>query len=136
MPRVSEGGGVSWARRFAIGLSTLRDRAANLCCRLAATRFNPSRERRAVAGFWLGYRMAIRHVDDALKLYGELNLETCGDNILMDPLLRGEEWNDLNVAVSRDCSIMSTIHSAQYHASEHMRETIGGLEKRFRKNEL
>ena len=40
MPRVSEGGGVSWARRFATGLSSLRDRAA---ARLAGSRFNPSR---------------------------------------------------------------------------------------------
>ena len=40
MPRVSEGGGVSLARRFATGLSTLRDRAAS---RLAGSRFNPSR---------------------------------------------------------------------------------------------
>jgi hypothetical protein len=44
MPRVSEGGGVSLARRFATGLSSLRDRAAS---RLAGSRFNPSRGRLA-----------------------------------------------------------------------------------------
>ncbi len=60
--------------------------------------------------------------------YANANMEICGDNILMDPLLSGKECTEVNINISRDCSIMSTIHSAQYHAGNHMAENIRAME--------
>lgn len=59
--------------------------------------------------------------------YGELNMELCGDGILMDPLLRGGPWNEANLKISEDCSTMSTIHSAKYHACRELIEQIKAL---------
>lgn len=80
--------------------------------------------------FERGYRAALSDVVKLAKLYGEENMSIMGDNILMDPLLHGEAWTETNVKLSADCSVRSTIHSAQYHASEHLIEAIGKLPRR------
>lgn len=59
-----------------------------------------------------------------IEHYGEINMEMCGDGILMDPLLRGGEWTEANVKLSDDCSTRSTIHSAKYHACKELVESI------------
>lgn len=59
-----------------------------------------------------------------IREYGEVNMEICGDGILMDPLLRGGPWTDENVKLSDDCSIKSTIHSAKYHACQELADAI------------
>lgn len=73
--------------------------------------------------FERGYRAALADVTKLLKLYG-------GDNILMDPLLHGEAWTQENVQRSADCSVRSTIHSAQYPASEHLIAALGKMPRR------
>jgi hypothetical protein len=77
--------------------------------------------------FARGYQAALADVRALIDLYGETNMEACGDGILMDPLLHGGEWTEANVKLSRDCSIMSTIHSAQYHAAQHLLEQLARL---------
>ncbi len=80
--------------------------------------------------FERGYRAALADVVKLAKLYGEENMAICSDNILMDPLLHGHAWTDENVKLSEQCSIHSTIHSAQYHAAEHLIAAIGELPRR------
>lgn len=80
--------------------------------------------------FERGYRAALADVVKLAKLYGDENLSIMGDNIIMDPLLHGEAWTEENVRRSADCSVRSTIHSAQYHASQHLIEAIGKLPRR------
>lgn len=78
-------------------------------------------ERRAVRRE--AFDEAARHAEK----YGEINFEIVNDNILMDPLLRGKEWSDENVAISRDCSIQSTIHSSKYHACQELAEQLRAM---------
>ncbi|MCP3732057.1 hypothetical protein M9978_16655 [Sphingomonas sp. MG17] len=80
--------------------------------------------------FERGYRAALADVTKLLKLYGDENMTICGDNILMDPLLHGEAWTEENVKRSADCSVRSTIHSSQYHASEHLLAAIAKMPRR------
>ena len=63
---------------------------------------------------------AARHCDE----YGEINFETCGDNILMDPLLHGGPWTQENVELSDKCSVSSTIHSSKFHACQEIAATL------------
>ena len=62
-----------------------------------------------------------------IEAYGEVNMEICGDGVLLDPLLHGGPWTDENVKRSDDCTIMSTIHSAKYHACQELIEQIKAL---------
>lgn len=65
--------------------------------------------------------------EEAAKLaetYAEVNIEVCGDNIILDPLMHGEPWTPENVRKSKDCQILSAIHSAKYHAGMELAETI------------
>lgn len=80
--------------------------------------------------FERGYRASLADVVKLAKLYGDENMTICGDNILMDPLLHCETWTEENVKRSADCSVRSTIHSAHYHASEHLIEAIGKMPRR------
>jgi hypothetical protein len=68
---------------------------------------------------------ALREVQAWVRQYGEINFEICGDNILMDPCLHGLGFSPENVAISNECSALSTIHSAKYHACE---EIAGHIE--------
>lgn len=72
-------------------------------------------------------REAFEEAAKLCELYGEINFETCGDNIIMDPLLHGQPWTEANVKTSENCSIMSAIHSSKYHASIELAEQIRGL---------
>jgi hypothetical protein len=72
-------------------------------------------------------REAFEEAAKAAERYGEINFEIVNDNILMDPLLRGQGWSEENVAISRDCSIQSTIHSAKYHACRELAEQFRGM---------
>jgi hypothetical protein len=103
------------------GLSSF---GSSLLRSLAGSRFNPSR---GDGDYRRGYHKALDDALAVIELYGETNMEACGDGILMDPLLRGGEFTDENMALSRECSIMSTIHSAQYHAAEHLMEALRKL---------
>lgn len=80
--------------------------------------------------FERGYRAALSDVTKLLALYGEENMAICGDNIILDPLLRGGAPTPDNMALSATCSIASTIHSAQYHASRHLSEAISKMPRR------
>lgn len=80
--------------------------------------------------FERGYRAALSDVTKLAKLYGDENMTICGDHILMDPLLGGKEWSPENMEKSADCGVRSTIHSAQYHASEHLIVAIAAMPRR------
>ena len=80
--------------------------------------------------FERGYRAALADVVKLAKLYAEENMDICGDNILLDPLLHGEAWTPENMKRSRDCSVASTIHSAQYHAAQHIIAAIAEMPRR------
>jgi hypothetical protein len=80
-----------------------------------------------VSDFSSGYSAALADVVNLLDLYGEENMMICGDNILLDPLLHGKPFSEENMRQSRDCSIKSTIHSAQYHAAQHLLEQVRSM---------
>lgn len=80
--------------------------------------------------FEQGYSAALADVVELAQLYGEENMTICGDNIMMDPLLRGGAATPENMRLSVDCSVRSTIHSAQFHASEHLIKAIEALPRR------
>lgn len=73
-------------------------------------------------------RRVLDAVIKAADEYGEINMEICGDGILLDPLLRGGPWTDENVKRSDDCSIMSTIHSSKYHACQELIEQFKAMD--------
>ncbi|HWW56395.1 MAG TPA: hypothetical protein VN047_05850 [Sphingopyxis sp.] len=77
-----------------------------------------------------GYRAALADVVELAKIYGEENMKICSDNVLLDPVLRGKVTSPADIQRSGDCSVRSTIHSAQYHASQHLIEAIGKLPRR------
>jgi hypothetical protein len=72
-------------------------------------------------------QVTIAKVLELVEAYGDVNMEICGDGILMDPLLRGGGWTEENVALSDQCSTMSTIHSAKYHACQELLVQIAAL---------
>ncbi|QQV76496.1 hypothetical protein H5J25_13685 [Sphingomonas aliaeris] len=80
--------------------------------------------------FERGYRAALADVTALLRLYGDENMAICGDNILLDPLLSGEPFTPENIKRSADHGVSSTIHSAQYHASEHLIVAIEAMPRR------
>jgi hypothetical protein len=73
------------------------------------------------------YRRAIHDAVEVIKRYGEINMEACGDYILIDPVLHGKGFSDVNIKISDDCSVMSTIHSAKYHACEEVATNVLAL---------
>ena len=73
-------------------------------------------------------REIIEEIAVMVEEYGEINFETCGDNILMDPLLHGGPWTEENVRISEQCSILSTIHSSKYHACKEIAEQIRAMD--------
>lgn len=72
-------------------------------------------------------REAFEEVAKLCEQYGEINFEICSDGILMDPCLRGKGFSPENVQISNECSTMSTIHSAKYHACIELAEQIRAL---------
>jgi hypothetical protein len=72
-------------------------------------------------------REAFEEVAKLCEHYGEINFEICGDGILMDPLLHGKGFTEENIKLSDECSTMSTIHSAKYHACIELAEQIRAL---------
>lgn len=111
-----------------------RDRAASLCDSesfAAPFRNGILDDNNIVQAFarhaWAAREEALEQAASEIERYGEINMEACGDNILMDPLLGGREWSPENVAISQDCSIMSTIHSAKYHACQEVAANVRAL---------
>lgn len=80
--------------------------------------------------FERGYRAALSDVTSALRMYSDVNLMMAGDNVILDPLMHGEPATSENIAKSRDCQVLSTIHAAQSHAARHAIETIANMERR------
>ena len=72
-------------------------------------------------------REAFEEAAQLAELYADTNMEICGDNILLDPLLRGGDWTEANMTRSGECTALSTIHSAAYHAGTHIAEQIRKL---------
>ncbi|GHH09465.1 hypothetical protein GCM10008023_06180 [Sphingomonas glacialis] len=56
--------------------------------------------------------------------YSEVNMEICGDSVLLDPILHGGEWSSENVKRSEDCQIKGTIHSAHHCAARNLAAAI------------
>lgn len=69
----------------------------------------------------------LREVLEWVTRYGEINIEICGDNIILDPVLRGQGFSPENVAISEKCQTMSTIHSAKYHACQEIASQIEAM---------
>jgi hypothetical protein len=72
-------------------------------------------------------RDTLTEVIGMIRKYGEINMQICGDNILIDPCLRGQGFSPDNIAISDHCSTLSTIHSSKYHACQELIAQIEAL---------
>lgn len=69
----------------------------------------------------------IEEAAKACEVYAEVNMEICGDNIILDPVLRGEGFSDENMARSESHQNLSLIHSSKYHAANELASLIRNL---------
>ncbi len=71
--------------------------------------------------------MSIADVIELIREYGDVNFQTCTDNILLDPVLSGKGFTPENIEKSESMQVISTIHSAKYHACQ---DLIALIERR------
>lgn len=69
-------------------------------------------------------KAALEEAAGICEQYAEVNMEICGDNIILDPVLRGEGFSEDNLKRSERHQNLSLIHSSKYHASTELAQAI------------